>query len=101
MTGMASSGYNNRWIRLAKDLLLAGLGLWLIYRGSFFSVLLGIFAISWYGRDAYYQAKVLWQEKHFEPRETASRPEAPSSAPSNSDKITVTNGAKEVEFEKE
>ena len=83
---------------MAKDLLFAGIGFWLVWRGGIFASLLGIFALVWYGRDAYYQAKVLWQEKHFEPR-TEKNPSP--SAPADNGKITVSSGAKEVEFEKE
>ena len=98
MTGMASIGYNNRWLRMGKDLLFAAIGLWLLWRGGFIATLLGIFALVWYGRDAYYQAKVLWQEKHFEPK-TEKNPSP--SAPADNGRITVSGGAKEVEFEKE
>ena len=95
---MASIGYNNRWLRMGKDLVLAAVGFWLVWRGGFFASLLGIIALVWYGRDAYYQIKALWQDKHFEPREEKN----PSpSAPANNGKITVTSDAKEVEFEKE
>lgn len=83
---------------MAKDLLFAGIGFWLVWRGGIFASLLGIFALVWYGRDAYYQAKALWQEKHFEPR-TEKNPSP--SAPADNGKITVSSGAKEVEFEKE
>ena len=84
---------------MAKDLLFAGIGLWLIWRGGFLAALLGIFALVWYGRDAYYQAKVLWQEKHYEPKGPTSNPSP--SAPAENGKITVSGSAKEVEFEKE
>jgi len=88
-------GYNNRWIRLVKDLLFVALGVWLVSRPGFFTVLLGMLAIAWYGRDAYYQAKVLWQEKHYKPAESTT-------APREDGKITVHTGdAKEVSFEKE
>jgi len=83
---------------MGKDLLFAAIGLWLLWRGGFLATLLGIFALVWYGRDAYYQAKVLWQEKHFEPK-TEKNPSP--SAPADNGRITVSDGAKEVEFEKE
>ena len=93
---MINFGYNNRWIRLVKDLLFVALGVWLVSMAGFFSVLLGMLAIFWYGRDAYYQAKVLWQEKHYKPEENTI------SAPRQDGKITVHQGdAKEVNFEKE
>ena len=95
---MASIGYNNRWVRMVKDLLFMAIGFWLVWRGGFFASLVGIFALVWYGRDAYYQAKALWQEKHFEPRQEKN----PSpSAPAENSKITMSGSAKEVEFEKE
>ena len=95
---MASLGYNNRWVRMAKDLVFVAIGFFLLWKGGFFMSLLGIFALVWYGRDAYYQAKVLWQEKHFEPK-TEKNPSP--SAPADNGRITVSGGAKEVEFEKE
>ena len=80
---MISFAYNNRTIRLIKDILFVALGMWLASRASFLAVLVGILAIFWYGRDAYYQAKVLWQEKHY------------------NGKISLGSDAKEVNFEKE
>lgn len=99
---MMNIGYNNRWIRLVKDLLFVALGVWLISRGGIFAVLVGIFALAWYGRDAWFQAKALWQEKHFVPKSDASRPGPTTTAPEDG-KITVTNlsDAKEVDFKKE
>ena len=83
---------------MVKDLLFMAIGFWLVWKGGFFASLLGIFALVWYGRDTYYQAKTLWQEKHFQPREEKN----PSpSAPADSGRITVSGSAKEVEFEKE
>ena len=91
-------GYNNRWIRLIKDIVFVGLGVWLVTRSSWLAVFLGILGIFWYGRDAWYQAKVLWQEKHYKPATDTP----PQSAPRN-DKITVTNPSdvKEVDYNKE
>lgn len=97
MTGMASIGYNNRWVRMAKDLIFVAIGCFLLWRGGFFVSMLGIFALVWYGRDAYYQAKVLWQEKHYVPQGEKTT----TSAPSEGGKITVSTNAKEVDFEKE
>ena len=90
---MMNFGYNNRWIRLAKDLLVAAFCVWLLTRSSLFAVIVGMLGLFWYGRDAYYQAKVLWQEKHYQPA-------APQSAPRD-EKITLGSDAKEVNFEKE
>ena len=100
---MSNIGYNNRWIRMIKDLVFAAIGCWLIWRGGIFAVLLGVLALAWYGRDAYYQAKVLWQEKHYVPKNETPRPGPAPSAQAEDGKITVTNlnDAKEVEFEKE
>lgn len=86
---MMNFGYNNRTIRLIKDLLFVALGVWLVSRTGFLAVLVGILAIFWYGRDAYFQAKVLWQEKHYKEPE------------SNNAKISLRSDAKEVNFEKE
>jgi len=83
---------------MGKDVLFAAIGLWLLWRGGFIATLLGIFALVWYGRDAYYQAKALWQEKHFVPK---SEKNPSPSAPADNGRITVSGGAKEVEFEKE
>ena len=52
-------------------------------------MMVGIIAIFWYGRDAWFQAKVLWQEKHYKEPE------------SKSGKINLGSDAKEVNFEKE
>ncbi|MBQ7708324.1 MAG: hypothetical protein IJT74_00170 [Bacteroidales bacterium] len=95
---MMNFGYNNRWIRLVKDLLFVGVGIWLFTLRNFLAGFVAILAIAWYGRDAYYQAKVLWQEKHYQ----APQPDIKTSAPKD-EKITVTNlnDAKEVNFEKE
>lgn len=92
---MMNFGYNNRWIRLVKDLVFVGLGVWLLlsYR-NFLATLVGLFALIWYGRDAWFQIKVLWQEKHYEPANPVK------TAPKD-DKITVSQDAKEVNFEKE
>ena len=90
---MIDFAYNNRTIRLIKDILFVALGMWLASRASFLAVLVGILAIFWYGRDAYYQAKVLWQEKHYK--------EPESKAPKDNGKISLGSDAKEVNFEKE
>lgn len=95
---MTNISFNNRWVRLVKDLLFTAIGAWLVWRGGFFATMLGVFALLWYGRDAWYQIKVLWQEKHFVPQDNPiSRPN--SSA--DDGKITVTKDAKEVDYEKE
>ena len=52
----------------------------------------------WYCRDAWYQAKVIWQEKHYEPQtQETSAPKASA----DGGKITISTDAKEVDFEKE
>ena len=48
---MISFAYNNRTIRLIKDILFVALGMWLASRASFLAVLVGILAIFWYGRS--------------------------------------------------
>lgn len=90
---MMNFGYNNRWIRLVKDVLFAGLGVWLITHTSILAVVVGILATFWYGRDAYFQAKALWQEKNYKPATPKTEPK--------DDKITVSDGAREVNYEKE
>ena len=97
---MMNFGYNNRWVRLVKDLLFVGLGVWLITTSRILAVVVGVLALYWYGRDAWFQAKALWQEKHFRPNDTVSKPAA---GPADDKKITVTDlrNAKEVDFEKE
>ena len=94
---MMNFGYNNRWIRLVKDLLFVGLGIWLLTTGKILAVIIGVLGLYWYGRDAYFQAKALWQEKHYKP---ASNTTAPKQEPKD-EKITVLDGAKEVNYEKE
>ncbi len=97
-------GYNNRWIRLIKDIVFVALGCWLFTRHSFFAVLIAVLAIVYYGRDAWFQAKALWQEKTFKPRETEGPGSGPTTdSPADDGKITITNldDAKEVDFKKE
>ena len=92
MQTMMNIGYNNRWVRLIKDILFMCLAGWILTRSSVVAVILGALGLAWYGRDAYYQIKVLWQEKHYKPR-----------IEENDDKVTITNlsDAKEVDFTKE
>ena len=95
---MTNIGYNNRWVRLIKDLLFVALCGWMLTRRRVLAVILGAMGLVWYGRDAYYQAKVLWQEKHFEPQtQETSAPKASA----DGGKITISTDAKEVDFEKE
>ena len=95
---MTNISFNNRWVRLVKDLLFTAIGAWLVWRGGFFATMLGVFALLWYGRDAWYQAKVIWQEKHYEPQtQETSAPKASA----DGGKITISTDAKEVDFEKE
>ena len=96
--------YNNRTIRLIKDILFLALAIWLLTRLKFWAILIGALFAFWYGRDAYYQAKALWQEKHYRPKDTAPKPGPSQSSGSADDgKITVTDlsDAKEVHYEKE
>ena len=95
MTGFV---YNNRWLRLAKDILLLVLSGWLVSRSNILAVVLGLLGFFWYGRDIYYQAKVLWQEKHY--KEPGKQQDIKTGAPKD-DKITLTADAKEVDFRKE
>ena len=73
---------------------------WILTKHSILAVILGAIGLAWYGRDAYYQAKALWQEKHYKPRTETDRPttEAPED-----DKVTITDlsDAKEVDYTKE
>ena len=95
---MMNFGYNNRWVRLIKDLVFVGIAVWLFTLRNFLAGFVAILAIAWYGRDAYYQAKVLWQEKHYQAPEDNTVRTAPKD-----DKITVTNpsSVKEVDYDKE
>lgn len=94
MQTMMNLGYNNRWVRLVKDLLFVALCCWLISSSRILVVILGIFGLAWYGRDAYFQAKALWQEKHFKPQEPSAKDDG---------KITITNlqDVKDADFKKE
>ena len=99
---MINLGYNNRWVRLIKDVLFVALCCWILTRKSVLAVIVGAMGLVWYGRDAWYQAKTLWQEKTYKapprPQEDGPITQAPAD-----DKITVTDltDAKEVDFEKE
>ena len=99
---MINLGYNNRWVRLIKDVLFVTLCCWILTRKSVLAVIVGAMGLVWYGRDAWYQAKALWQEKTYKapPRPQEDGPITQASA---DDKITVTDltDAKEVDFEKE
>ena len=99
---MINLGYNNRWVRLIKDVLFVALRGWMLPRRRVLAVILGAMGLAWYGRDAYYQAKALWQEKTYKapPRQQQDGPI--TQAPAD-DKITVTDltDAKEVEYRKE
>ena len=98
---MTNFGYNNRWVRLVKDVLFAGVCCWLFTRRGLLAVLVGAVGLYWYGRDAYYQAKALWQEKTYKaPDSTTDRPR-PKQTPPQEGKITLTNDAKEAEYTKE
>ena len=99
---MINLGYNNRWVRLIKDVLFVALCCWILTRKSVLAVIVGAMGLVWYGRAAWYQAKALWQEKTYKapprPQEDGPITQAPAD-----DKITVTDltDAKEVDFEKE
>ena len=97
-----NTGYNNRWIRLAKDLVFVALALLIAVRGRTVGFILGLLFGYWYGRDAYYQIKAIWQEKTYRAPQPEKTDGPTTKAPSD-DKITVTNlqDAKEVDFEKE
>ena len=100
---MMNIGYNTRWVRLVKDILFTAVALWIMLRFGLLGAILGALAAYWYGRDAYFQAKALWQEKTYRPQEQP-RSDGPTVKTTEDDgKITVTNlqDAKEVDFEKE
>ena len=84
---MTNFGYNNRWVRLIKDILFVALCIWILTRKSVLAVIVGAMGLVWYGRDAYYQAKALWQEKTYK-------------APQDG-KITLSDDAKDAEYTKE
>ena len=98
---MTNFGYNNRWIRLIKDVVFAAVCCWLFTRKGLLPVLVGAAGLYWYGRDAYYQAKALWQEKTYKapPRQEQAGPT--TQAPSQDGKITLSNDAKDAEYTKE
>ena len=100
---MINIGYNNRWVRLIKDILFVALACWILSRGSVLAVILGAIGLAWYGRDAYYQIKALWQEKHYKPRSSAANDGPTTQTPPDDGKITVTDlsDAKEVDYTKE
>ena len=74
---------------------------WILTKNSFLAIVLGALGLAWYGRDAYYQIKTLWQEKHYKPRTDAKS--GPTTTAPEDDKVTITNlsDAKEVDFTKE
>lgn len=95
--------YNNRTIRLVKDILFVALAVFLLTRPSIWAILFGALFAFWYGRDAYYQAKALWQEKHYKPKDTAPKPGPSQPSQTDDGKITVTDlsDVKEVDYKKE
>ncbi len=100
---MMNFGYNNRWIRLVKDILFVGICLWLLTRKGILAWVVGILGLAWYGRDAYYQGKALWQEKHYRRATPHTAPKTEPKTEPKDGKITVTDlsDAKEVNYEKE
>ena len=92
---MMNFGYNNRWVRLVKDVVFVLIALFLVVRGRVVGLIVGLLFGYWYGRDAYFQAKALWQEKTY--KETPDRPAEKTS----DDKITLSQDAKEVDYTKE
>ena len=99
---MTNFGYNNRWIRLVKDILFVAIAIFIAYRGRVFGLILGLLFGYWYGRDAYYQLKAIWQEKTYRAPQPEKTDGPVTQAPAD-DKITVTNlqDAKEVNYTKE
>ena len=100
---MMNFGYNNRWVRLIKDVLFLALAVWAVSTGRFLAIALGLLFGWWYARDAWFQAKALWQEKHYQPSEKGPQQGPSVNQEPEDSKITVTNlsDAKEVDFEKE
>ncbi len=105
---MTNFGYNNRWIRLVKDLVFVAIAVFLMVRGRAIGLVVGLLFAYWYGRDAWFQAKALWQEKTYQgPSAGPSRKgddDGPATTPPADDgKITVTDlsDAKDAEFRKE
>ena len=86
---------------MAKDLVFVAIGFFLLWKGGFFMSVLGIFALVWYGRDAYYQAKALWQEKNYKAPGSTADAFRPSQTPPQNGKITLSSDAKEAEYTKE
>ena len=81
---------------MVKDLVFVGLCVWIVTIRRPLAVIVGVLGLFWYGRDAWFQAKALWQEKHYRPRSES----APAQSAEDG-KITVSPDAKEVDFEKE
>ena len=98
---MINLGYNNRWVRLIKDVLFVALCIWILTRKSVLAVIVGAMGLVWYGRDAWYQAKALWQELTYKapPRQEQEGPT--TQAQPQDGKITLSNDAKEAEYTKE
>ena len=99
---MTNFGYNNRWIRLVKDVVFVLIAVFLAVRGRTLGLILGLLFGYWYGRDAWYQIKAIWQEKTYRAPQP-SRNDGPTTQAPADDKITVTDltDAKEVEYRKE
>ena len=49
---MMNFGYNNRWVRLVKDILFLAVAIWIMFRFRLLGAILGALAAYWYGRDA-------------------------------------------------
>ena len=100
---MMNFGYNNRCVRLIKDVLFLALAVWAVSTGRFLAIALGLLFGWWYARDAWFQAKALWQEKHFVPKSERTTEGPTTTQPQDDGKITITDlsDAKEVNFEKE
>ncbi|MBP3256706.1 MAG: hypothetical protein J6M23_01725 [Bacteroidales bacterium] len=98
---MTNIGYNNRWVRLVKDVVFAAVCCWLFTRKGLLPVLVGAAGLYWYGRDAYFQAKALWQEKTYKapPRQEQEGPTTQTTPQDG--KITLSSDAKEAEYTKE
>ena len=98
---MAENNTSNQTWTVVKDIFFLALALWLISTRNVFGILVGAFALYWYGKDLYTRVGARRARKQ---EDRPARPQGGPSKPAAEDgKIQVTDlsGAKEVDFEKE
>jgi uncharacterized membrane protein len=92
---MFSFGYRDRKWRIFKDIVFVIVAVVLILRAGFWGILIGALALLWYGWDLYTQLRAMKLEKE------AEKVQSSPASPADDGKITVTDGAREVNYEKE